>query len=42
MSFEAHTNHRILIYESGTMLYDHAAGGHLALYDTLEDAMMDT
>ena len=42
MSFKAYTNNLVLIHESGTMLYDYAAGGHLALYDTLEEAMMDT
>ena len=41
MSFEACTNDLVLMYESGTMLYDYAAGGHLALYDTLKEAMMD-
>ena len=41
MSFEAHIKNVVLIYEFGTMLYDYAAEGHLALYDTLEEAMMD-
>ena len=40
MSFEAHTNDLTLMYDLVRYCMIMLAGGHLALYDTLNEAMM--